>query len=202
MRKLVVAVPGVILLAGSFLFLAGLGVYLPFDLLFNLAAGWLFYLQRVLPQVRVNWMGLATAIVCLIALAVGLQWFLRWFAQQMTKKHHRRGIERSFLAGPTNRRSSQLDRVDVRRGHCRRRHRPSNGLAANLSRAGPYERKRAYGPLPIAQQSQANDPRHVQLPGHGNGALLAARRARGPARETTVELARADLALFGAAESV
>jgi hypothetical protein len=65
-------------LACGFLFLALNGISLPFDFLFNLAVGWAFYLYRVLPQVRVNGAGFATALVCLAALAFGLQWFLRW----------------------------------------------------------------------------------------------------------------------------
>ena len=72
-------------LACGLLFLACLGRTVPGDLLFNLAFGWIFYLGRVVPQVRVNGAGVATAGVCLAALAVGLQWFLRWFAGQMTK---------------------------------------------------------------------------------------------------------------------
>jgi hypothetical protein len=54
----------------------------PIELLFNLAAGWAFYLYRVLPQVRVSLPGVVTAVLCLAVLAVGLHWFLRWLHQQ------------------------------------------------------------------------------------------------------------------------
>lgn len=52
------------------------------SLCFNLAFGWMIYLYRVLPQVRFHLSGIVTAIVCVGALAIGLQWFLRWFASQ------------------------------------------------------------------------------------------------------------------------
>jgi fucose 4-O-acetylase-like acetyltransferase len=83
MGKLFASTFGLIALACVLLFLACLGLALPGDLLLNLAFGWIFYLGRVLPQIQVNGAGVATAGVCLIALAVGLQWFLRWFVGQM-----------------------------------------------------------------------------------------------------------------------
>jgi hypothetical protein len=71
-----------ILLAFGLLFLAFIGFALPGDLLLNLAFGWMFYLYRVIPQVVVSESGVLTAAFCLGALAVGLHWFLRWFAVQ------------------------------------------------------------------------------------------------------------------------
>jgi hypothetical protein len=53
---------------------------------FTLAAGWIFYLVRVVPQTTWNWSGFFTALICLITLAFGLQWFLRWFYQQLQAK--------------------------------------------------------------------------------------------------------------------
>lgn len=69
-------------MACVFLLLGCIGVIVPLDFLFNLAAGWGFYLYRVLPQVRVSGMGVATALVCMAAFAVGLQWLLHWPARR------------------------------------------------------------------------------------------------------------------------
>jgi hypothetical protein len=79
------AVSAIGVLACGLLFLACLGFSWPGDMLFNLAFGWIFYLRRVLPQVRISISGVATAAVCLGALALGLQWYLRWFAGQMPR---------------------------------------------------------------------------------------------------------------------
>src|SRR5438067_1955146 len=54
------------------------GVGWPGDLLFNLVAGWGWYLARVAGQVRVNWIGVLTALVCLALLSLGLHGFCRW----------------------------------------------------------------------------------------------------------------------------
>ncbi len=63
-----------------------LGCLFPLDFLFALIAGWVFYLIRVVPQITWNWSGFITALVCLIALAFGLQWFLGWFYKQWQSK--------------------------------------------------------------------------------------------------------------------
>jgi hypothetical protein len=55
-----------------------LGCFFPLQVLYYLAAGWAYYLYRVVPEVRVSWSGVATAAVCLALLAVGLHRFLRW----------------------------------------------------------------------------------------------------------------------------
>jgi Protein of unknown function (DUF1559) len=57
---------------------ACLGAKWPLESLFYLAAGWALYLYRVVPEMSVSWSGIATAIVCLVLLAVGLHRFLRW----------------------------------------------------------------------------------------------------------------------------
>src|SRR6185312_4566543 len=59
-----------------------LGFLLPLDLAFAVIFGWMFYLYRVVPEVRTNWWGLATAIACLVPLAVGSQVFLAWLYRQ------------------------------------------------------------------------------------------------------------------------
>lgn len=82
MRKPLSSVELLVLLANILILLGCVGFVLPFVVLFHLAFGWIFYLYRTLPQVRINLPGVLTATVCLGALAIGLQWFLRWFAAQ------------------------------------------------------------------------------------------------------------------------
>lgn len=82
MRKRFLSGSCLILLAFGLLFLACIGLVWPVDLLLNLAFGWIFYLYRVVPQVVVSGSGFLTVAFCLGALAVGLHWFLRWFAAQ------------------------------------------------------------------------------------------------------------------------
>ena len=53
------------------------------DLLFNLAAGWMFYCSRVLPQVRPSAAGILTAFICLAGLGCGTHLFLRWLTAQV-----------------------------------------------------------------------------------------------------------------------
>ena len=82
MRKRFLSGSCLILPAFGLLFLACIGLAWPGDLLLNLAFGWMFYLYRVVPQVVVSGSGVLTAACCLGAFAVGLHWFLRWFAAQ------------------------------------------------------------------------------------------------------------------------
>ncbi len=58
------------------------GCIVPIDILAALVAGWGFYLVRVLPQIQLNWSGVATAIICLVGFAFGLHAFLDWFCRQ------------------------------------------------------------------------------------------------------------------------
>ncbi len=52
--------------------------------MFNgLAFGWVGYLRRVLPRVRVNGDGVVTGVVCLLLFTVGLQGFLRWLSAEV-----------------------------------------------------------------------------------------------------------------------
>jgi hypothetical protein len=44
----------------------------------RLAFGWIRYVARVAPRISVSWIGLVTAIACLVALGIGLHLFLRW----------------------------------------------------------------------------------------------------------------------------
>jgi prepilin-type processing-associated H-X9-DG protein len=63
--------------------LACLGFALPVDFGFALLAGWAFYLARTLPEVRVAPSGALTAMVCLVFLVVGLQYFLAWLHREI-----------------------------------------------------------------------------------------------------------------------
>ncbi len=59
-----------------------IGFLAPIDFAVALLFGWVVYLYRVLPEVRTNWWGLATAIACLVPLAIGTHLFLAWFSRQ------------------------------------------------------------------------------------------------------------------------
>ncbi len=73
---------GLVFAVGACLFcLCNIGV-LPGTLVFYTAFGWMGFLGRVIPQLTVNWVGVITAIVCVLALAVGLHHFLRWSFRQ------------------------------------------------------------------------------------------------------------------------
>lgn len=86
MRKHPITVGEVLIVFASiFVLLALVGFILPFDLLFNLVFGWIIYLYRTLPQVRIDGSGVVTAFVCLGAIAIGLQWFLRWLVGQLPR---------------------------------------------------------------------------------------------------------------------
>jgi prepilin-type processing-associated H-X9-DG protein len=50
--------------------------------------GWIWFLGRVIADVRLDAWGLATAIVCLVFLAFGLHFFCGWLAHQIEKKRN------------------------------------------------------------------------------------------------------------------
>lgn len=62
------------------LVLSCLGVSLPIESLFFLTIGWAFFLQRVLPNVTIDWPATATAAVALTLFVGGLHLFLRWLS--------------------------------------------------------------------------------------------------------------------------
>jgi len=68
----------IVLVFAALLLLSCLGFGVPIDILLALVAGWAFYLARVLPQLHVNWSGIATAVICLAGFALGLHAFLDW----------------------------------------------------------------------------------------------------------------------------
>lgn len=64
----------------------------PFDLIAEavvyIGFGWIGFLRSVLPQVTFNWAGVATAIGCLIAIAIGSHLFLRWLWANAGRRDH------------------------------------------------------------------------------------------------------------------
>ncbi len=56
------------------------GLLAPLEAVFHLVCGWVLFLVRVLPQVRLDPAGILVAVVCLVGLAVGLHLFLRWLS--------------------------------------------------------------------------------------------------------------------------
>ena len=74
-RLLIVAIAVVILTC--------MGLILPIELVVVLAGGWIWYLARTLPEVHVQAEGAASAIVCVILLAVGSHFFLSWLFREL-----------------------------------------------------------------------------------------------------------------------
>jgi prepilin-type N-terminal cleavage/methylation domain-containing protein/prepilin-type processing-associated H-X9-DG protein len=60
-----------------------MGFIVPIDFAFNLAFGWVVFLARVVPRVRVGWAGVATGITLLVLLAAGTHLFLGWLSDQV-----------------------------------------------------------------------------------------------------------------------
>ena len=121
-----------IIAVGVLAFLLSCGGFLvPLEFAFHLAFGWVLFLMRVVPQVRVGWAGVATGITLLVLLAGGTHLFLGWLYGQV------RGA-----TGPRTRSSGDGDldgppRWSGGRPHVRRRSRnggdrASGGLAADL----------------------------------------------------------------------
>jgi hypothetical protein len=71
------------LIIGAFFVLACLGQAVPFEFAFFLVLGWVPYLYRVLPEVRVNGSAAATALVCLLLLTAGSHRFATWLYRQL-----------------------------------------------------------------------------------------------------------------------
>jgi prepilin-type processing-associated H-X9-DG protein len=59
-----------------------IGLAWPLDLTIAVVFGWIAFVIRVFPEIRVNWWGVATAVACLVPLAVGSHAFLTWFHGQ------------------------------------------------------------------------------------------------------------------------
>ncbi len=63
-----------------------LGAFWIPETVFQLAGGWAFFLARVLPGVTVSLAGSVTAIVCLVALGVGIHCFCEWLYREICKR--------------------------------------------------------------------------------------------------------------------
>ena len=70
----------IVLIAAVLLAFAGFG--LPLEFLFWIVVGWVGFLMRVIPQISVNWIGIATALVALVVLTLGTHGMARWYYAQ------------------------------------------------------------------------------------------------------------------------
>src|SRR5262245_10851893 len=61
---------------------------LPLELGFWLTVGWVPFLGRVVPQMTIDWGGLATGVLCLAGLALGLHYFCGWLHGQIMKARY------------------------------------------------------------------------------------------------------------------
>jgi hypothetical protein len=59
--------------------LSCMGLDIPVQVVLYLVLGWAFHLARLGPQVRIDWPGVATCVVCLVGFSLGLHFFLGWF---------------------------------------------------------------------------------------------------------------------------
>jgi prepilin-type processing-associated H-X9-DG protein len=99
-----------VLLLASLLLLGCMGVFVPIEVVFFLAAGWAFFLARVVPGITLDWGGVAIGGVCLVLFAglahsffgwlygqveaeKGLKWKVRWTASLVA------GVVLMFVAG-------------------------------------------------------------------------------------------------------
>jgi prepilin-type processing-associated H-X9-DG protein len=69
------------LIAAYLLGCAGFAV--PIDLAFAIAVGWVFYLARVVPEIRIGWGGVLMAVVCLVGFSAGSHAFFGWLYSQV-----------------------------------------------------------------------------------------------------------------------
>jgi prepilin-type processing-associated H-X9-DG protein len=65
-------------IAAILLLLGCTGLFFPTQAVFYACLGWIGFLWRVVPQIAVNWSGVATAAVCLVGVLAGGHWFLNW----------------------------------------------------------------------------------------------------------------------------
>src|SRR5262249_31276101 len=66
--------------------LAFLGAVFPIQILYYVGVGWIHFLFRIILKVNVDSTGLATALVCLVGLILGLQIFLSWLYQAILNR--------------------------------------------------------------------------------------------------------------------
>ncbi len=78
-RPLAYSVLGLVLAVG----LLPLGLAFPLQIIGGFLLGWIFFLVRVVPATTVQWGGVATALLCLILIAVLGHGFARWLAGEV-----------------------------------------------------------------------------------------------------------------------
>lgn len=73
-----------LLILGVLVLMSCLGLFAaPLDIAGNLAIGWIMYLMRVLPRVRISWSGVAMAAACLTGTALLGHALARWLWSEM-----------------------------------------------------------------------------------------------------------------------
>jgi hypothetical protein len=81
---------------GVLVCLGCLGFMAPLMAACELVLGWVFFLGRTLPRLTVNWAGVATAAVCLVAGGVGLHFFARWLYQAKAGQEETEAVARRW----------------------------------------------------------------------------------------------------------
>ncbi|VTR91187.1 Uncharacterized protein OS=Singulisphaera acidiphila (strain ATCC BAA-1392 / DSM 18658 / VKM B-2454 / MOB10) GN=Sinac_3491 PE=4 SV=1: SBP_bac_10 [Gemmata massiliana] len=69
---------GALLFTACVFFLACAGLFFLFEIPVTLAFGWVYYLQRIVPQLNPDAASVVSAVVCLVAVTVGAHVFFRW----------------------------------------------------------------------------------------------------------------------------
>jgi hypothetical protein len=91
MRRFVVWVSSV---AGVLYLLACMGIGLPIELVAFTLFGWIWYLARTLPEVKLTSDGVVTAGICLVLVGVGSHFFLAWLYRE-SRNPARAGMPRT-----------------------------------------------------------------------------------------------------------
>jgi prepilin-type processing-associated H-X9-DG protein len=81
------------LVMGVLLLLACMGLAWPVEVVFFTALGWITYLYRVIPQVRIDGSAAATAIACLVLIAAGSHQIFSWIHAQTRQAQESEGCD-------------------------------------------------------------------------------------------------------------
>jgi prepilin-type processing-associated H-X9-DG protein len=73
---------GLTLVMGALIIFACMGLIWPLEVMFYAGVGWVTYLYRVIPRVRIDGWAAATAAVCLALLTVGVHQIFSWLYEQ------------------------------------------------------------------------------------------------------------------------
>ena len=88
-----------ILIITGLLLLGCMGMTFPLEIAFYLAAGWAFFLARVVPGVTLDWGGVVIAGVCLVLLAALAHSFFGWLHGQVNGSRWKARWTASLVAG-------------------------------------------------------------------------------------------------------